>query len=92
MNVESQVGTSKNYENVDMVIYLLDQKEEMQKEVHREHIAAISPRGSYSVTSRVKLEDLPETENEYFIRADLFDAQGSVLFTMKSVLFTVRQK
>lgn len=92
MNVESQVGTSKNHENVRMVIYLLDQKGEVQKEVHREHIAAISPGRPYSIASRVELGDLPETENEYFIRADLFDAQGSVLFTMKSTLFTVKQK
>jgi len=92
LNVESQVGTSKNHENVGMVIHLLDQKGEVQKEVHREHIAAISPGGPYSVASRVELGDLPETENEYFIRAELFDAQGSVLFTMKSALFTVKQK
>ncbi len=92
LKIKSQVGTSKNYENVDMVIYLLDQKEEVQKEVHREHIATITPEGPYSVASRVELGDLPETENEYSIRADLFDAQGNPLFTMKSALFTVKQR
>ena len=90
LNVKSQVGTSKNHENLNLVIYLLNQKEELLKEVHREQIDVISPMGPYSVAFRIQLRDLPNTEGRYFLKAQLSDAQSNILFTAKSVLFTVK--
>ncbi|GAI30725.1 unnamed protein product, partial [marine sediment metagenome] len=45
LDAKFQVGTSKNHENLNLVIYLLNQKEELLKEVHREQIDVLSPRG-----------------------------------------------
>lgn len=90
LDIKSQVGTSKNHENLNMVIYLLNQKEELLKEVYRGQIDGISPRGPYSVAFRMELGDLPHMESQYFLRAQLSDAQGNILFTAKSALFTVK--
>ncbi len=90
LEVRSQVGTSKNHENLNMIIYLLNQKEELLKEVYHEQIGAISPMGPHSVAFRVKLRDLPNMEGPYFLRAQLSDGQGNILFTANSVLFTLK--
>ena len=90
LEVKSQVGTSKNHENLILIIYLLNQKEELLKEVHHEQIGAISPMGPHSVAFRVKLQGLPNMEGPYFLRAQLSDAQGNILFTAKSALFTIK--
>ncbi|MFQ6066157.1 MAG: hypothetical protein ACE5K3_02615 [bacterium] len=90
LQVKSQVGASKNHENLNLAIYLLNQKEELVKEIHREQIDTISPRGPYSVAFKIKLGDLPDVESRYSLKAQLSDAQGSILFAAKSALFTVK--
>jgi hypothetical protein len=90
LEVKSQVGTSKNHENLNMIIYLLNQKEDLLKEVYRDQIDVISPRGPYSVGFRIKLGELPNIESQYFLKAQLSDGQGNILFTTKSALFTVK--
>lgn len=90
LHIKSQIGTSKNHENLNMVIYLLNRKKELLKEVHHEQIGAISPMRPYSVAFRMELGDLPDVESRYFFRTQLSDAQGNILFTVKSALFTVK--
>ncbi|GFP35411.1 hypothetical protein HKBW3S43_01203 [Candidatus Hakubella thermalkaliphila] len=90
VDIQSQVGSSEDYENVNLVIFLTDLDGNILTQIAAEQVAIISPTELYSGTWRVGLRDIKAEPGEYILKLELLDAQDVLVFTVESAPIVIQ--
>ena len=90
LNVRSQVGSSEDYENVNLVIALTDLDGNILTQIAAEQVATISPAESYSGAWTVGLQDIKVEPGEYILKLELLDAHDVLVFTVESASIVIQ--
>jgi len=84
VEIQSQVGSSKDYRNVNLKVFLTDLDDNVLTQVTSEKVAAISPTELYSGSWKVGLKDTMVEPGEYIFKLELLDTNDVSVFTVKS--------
>jgi hypothetical protein len=84
------VGSSEDYENVNLVISLTDLDGNILTQIAAEQVATISPAESYSGAWTVGLQDIKVEPGEYILKLELLDAHDVLVFTVESAPIVIQ--
>lgn len=84
VKIQLQVGSSKDYRNVNLKVFLTDLDDNILAQVTTEQVAAISPTELYSGSWKVDLKDMMVEPGEYIFKLELLDTNNVLVFAIES--------
>ena len=84
IEIQLQVGSSRDYENINLEVFLADLNENVLEKVITEQVAALSPEILFDMSWKIKPKDIINTPGEYIFKLELLDTNGSLIFTLAS--------
>jgi len=84
IEIQLQVGSSKDYENINLEVFLTDLNENVLEKVITEQVAAVSPEGLCDRSWKISLKDIIIEPGEYIFKLEILDAHDSLIFTLTS--------
>jgi len=89
INVQSQIGASKDYANVNVKVLLTDLDDVVMTQFIREEVIALSPANLYKEAWKINLNDKTAEFGEYIIKLELLDTNDVLIFAMESLPFLI---
>ena len=90
MTLKAQVGSSGEYENMDLQVSLADLEGSIV-EIISEPISAVSPSQTCTRSWIVNLHGLGIESGKYRFKLDVFDSDSRLLFTTSSLPVKIKQ-
>jgi len=84
IEIQLQVGSSKDYENINLRVFLADLDENVLDQVITEQVAALSPAELCNRSWEISLKDIIVEPGEYIFKLEILDAHDSLIFTLTS--------
>ena len=84
IEIQLQVGSSKDYENINLRVFLADLDENVLDQVITEQVAAVSPAELCNRSWEISLKDIIVGPGEYIFKLEILDAHDSLIFTLAS--------
>lgn len=84
IEIQLQVGSSKDYENINLRVFLADLDENVLDQVITERVAAVSPAELCNRSWEINLKDIIIEPGEYILKLEILDAHDSLIFTLTS--------
>lgn len=84
IEIQLQVGSSKDYENINLRVFLADLDENVLDQVITEQVAAVSPAELCNRSWEISLKDIIVEPGEYIFKLEILDAHDSLIFTLTS--------
>jgi hypothetical protein len=91
LKIQSQLGSSRDYRNVDLVVSLTDLEGNVVNGIISEPITAVSPSQICSRSWQVDLKGLGIGSGIYILKLEIFDSSSSLLFTTSSLPVSLKQ-
>jgi hypothetical protein len=88
--VKSQLGSSKEYENMNLVVSLTDLEGNIVNRIISEPISVVSPSQICTRSWTVNLHGLGIESNGYRFKLDILDSNGRLLFTTSSLPVAIK--
>ena len=89
LTIQSQLGSSRDYENIDLVVSLTDLEGKILNEIITEPITAVSPSQIWSRSWTINLNGLGIESGRYNFKLDILDSNSSLLFTTSSLSVSI---
>jgi len=84
IEIQLQVGSSKDYENINLRVFLADLDENVLDQVITERVAVVSPAELCNRSWEINLKDTIIEPGEYILKLEILDAHDSLIFTLTS--------
>jgi len=91
LKIKSQLGSSRDYDNLDLIVTLADLEGNVLKEIISEPITAISPSQICNRSWKIDFDSPGIEAGRYTFKLEILDGNGSLLFTTSSLPITIRQ-
>jgi hypothetical protein len=92
LKIQSQIGTSRDYENLDLVVSLTDLEGNVLNEVVSEPITAVSPSQVCSRSWEVDQGGLGIGSGRYIVKLEILDSSRCMLFALCSLPISIAQE
>jgi hypothetical protein len=89
INIQSQIGSSKDYKNINLKVLLTDFDGVVMTQFSKEEVSAISPTKLYNGAWKINLNDKAVESGEYIVKLELLDANNVLVFTIESIPFLI---
>ena len=89
INIQSQIGSSKDYRNINLQVLLTDFDGVVMTQFSKEEVSAISPTKLYNGAWKINLNDKAVESGEYIVKLELLDANNVLIFTIESIPFLI---
>ena len=89
INIQSQIGSSKDYRNMNLQVLLTDFDGVVMTQFSKEEVSAISPTKLYNGAWKINLNDKTVESVEYIVKLELSDTNNVLVFTIESVPFLI---
>lgn len=84
IEIQLQVSSSKDYENINLRVFLADLEGNVLEQVITEQVSAVSPAESCKGSWEISLKDIIVEPGEYIFKLEILDAQDSLIFSITS--------
>jgi hypothetical protein len=90
LKIQSQLGSSRDYENIDLVVSLTDLEGNVLSELISEPITAVSPSQICNRSWKIDFDSLGIETGRYIFKLEILDSNGSLLFTTSSLSVSIK--
>ena len=85
LKIQSQVGSSKDYENINLRVSLIDLDGNVLNDIFTEPITAVSPSEICNRFWEISFNDIKAKPGEYILKLEILDNNDFLLFTTSSL-------